>query len=134
MGKNKEYVIEFEDIDTEAHSYGPYPKLPNSKKEKKPLGKKFDKDKIDLTLVPPSFEIEVARVLEFGAKKYGRDNWRHLFEEEPHDGHQRCLAAIMRHLNSIRKGELIDPESGLSHFAHIATGCAFIIEYSEREK
>jgi hypothetical protein len=43
-----------------------------------PLGKKFDRDKVDWTLMPWKELEQVLEVLEFGAKKYSRDNWKHI--------------------------------------------------------
>ena len=34
----------------------------------------------------------------------------------------------MRHLNAWRDGEDLDPESGLSHIAHIATSCNILLD------
>jgi len=49
--------------------------------------KKFDTDKVDLTLVPPHLKKAVARVMMYGAVKYGRDNFKEGME------HHRVLAA-----------------------------------------
>lgn len=38
-------------------------------------GLKFDKDKVDLSLIPYEVLEEISRVLMFGAKKYGKYNW-----------------------------------------------------------
>lgn len=38
------------------------------------------------------------------------------------------VSAIMRHLNAWRDGEDLDPESGLSHIAHIATSCNILLD------
>lgn len=76
-------------------------------------GRKDDADKPQMDLVPPLMEREVARVLTFGAKKYGPDNWRHV-----PGAHQRYHAAARRHINSLSRGETHDPETGLHHAAH----------------
>lgn len=39
-------------------------------------GKKADGGKPTYELIPAHMEQEVAKVLEFGARKYGPDNWR----------------------------------------------------------
>lgn len=84
------------------------------------LGKKFDKDKIDWTLMPWKELEQVLMVLEFGAKKYSRDNWKHI---EP----ARYEKAAMRHLISYITGELNDPETGRSHLAHLICNTLFLM-------
>lgn len=86
---------------------------------------KHDSSKPDLTLVPPELIEQVAVVMGFGAKKYGRNNWKDGMEQS------RYLAAAMRHINSLLKGEEFDSESGLSHIAHAATNLAFLLHYRE---
>lgn len=54
----------------------------------------------------------VARVREFGAKKYDRDNWRKGFK------YSRSIAAALRHIEAFNEGEDLDPESGLLHIGH----------------
>ena len=41
-------------------------------------GKKYDGEKPQMYLLPPKAITEVAKVLTFGASKYGPDNWRKL--------------------------------------------------------
>jgi hypothetical protein len=76
--------------------------------------KKFDEGKIRYDLIPIEAFEDLARVGTMGAAKYGDNNWRQG------DGvsRDRLYAAAMRHIASWRKGELIDPESGLPHTAH----------------
>lgn len=86
--------------------------------EKKP-GMKFDNDKLDYTLVPWVGVEEITKVLEFGAKKYARDNWKYVENADT-----RYLAAAFRHLIQYNEGELKDRETGLSHLAH--AGCCIL--------
>lgn len=74
-----------------------------------------------LALIPPAAEIEEAMVLAHGAAKYQPYNWRI-------DGIRAMtyLSAIRRHLAAYLDGEDNDPESGLSHIAHIRA-CAGIM-------
>tara|TARA_A200000113_G_scaffold226000_1_gene249322 strand:- start:10845 stop:11228 length:384 start_codon:yes stop_codon:yes gene_type:complete len=58
---------------------------------------------------------EAIKIVEFGAKKYGDDNWRLCQEPE------RYLHACQRHLASHYEGEIFDPESGERHLAHALT-------------
>jgi len=81
------------------------------KEEKEPEGMKFDEDKLDYTLIPWEAMEPVVQVLQFGADKYARDNWRKVSQE-------RYKKAAMRHIIAMANGEEIDPESGLPHAAH----------------
>jgi len=78
--------------------------------------------KLDLTLVPNSLIRAVATIREYGIAKYGeRDNWKKVPVEE-------YKKALYLHFLSALDGEEFDEESGLPHFWHIATNCAFIIQ------
>ena len=68
----------------------------------------------------------MARVLENGAVKYGPYNWR-----DQQIGIQTYVGAIMRHTSAVRRGEDIDPESGLPHMAHIMATAAILIDATE---
>ncbi|MFO0448763.1 MAG: dATP/dGTP diphosphohydrolase domain-containing protein [Pseudomonadota bacterium] len=83
------------------------------------VGRKFDAGKLDYTLVPWDGLEEVVKVLEFGARKYARDNWKHV-----EGGEQRYQAAAFRHLIAYNQGETVDQETGLSHLAH--AGCCLL--------
>lgn len=95
------------------------------KQIKEMQGLKFDSEKPDLTLVPTHLSEAVARVMMFGASKYGRNNWRLGME------HHRLLAATMRHINKFLRGEEFDEESGMPHLWHAACDLAFLIEYQQ---
>lgn len=75
-------------------------------------GQKFDEGKSRMDLLPMDALMEVAKVLTFGAKKYGDRNWEKGLD------YQRLRAAILRHDAASEMGEELDPESGLSHKAH----------------
>ena len=87
-----------------------------------PVGKKDDKDKLDWTLLPWIPLEEVTKVMQHGAKKYGRDNW--LFVD---DSKRRYTAAGFRHCIAWLTGEKKDPESGYHHLAHAVCCFLFII-------
>ena len=89
------------------------------------LGKKDDKDKLDWTLLPWYPLEEVVKVMQHGAKKYGRDNWLYVT-----DSKKRYTAAGLRHLIAYMKGEKYDPDSGYHHLAH-AVCCFLFIIYNE---
>lgn len=75
-------------------------------------GKKYDQGKAPISLIPVEALIEQAKVFDFGAKKYGRHNFRLGMD------HTRVLDAALRHILAIVNGEDNDPESGLPHYAH----------------
>ena len=88
-------------------------------------GVKYDGEKPRFDLVPARAELEVVKVLTYGAAKYGANNWSQLEDLE-----SRYLAAALRHISAHRRGEKIDPESGLPHLAHAATSLMFVMENS----
>ncbi len=87
------------------------------------VGMKHDEAKPRFDLIPPMAELEVAKVLEYGASKYDTHNWRYV--ENPQD---RYLAAARRHINAWMQNEPYDDESGLPHLAHAITSLMFILE------
>lgn len=89
-------------------------------------GSKHDTGKPLMGAVPPNALLAVARVLTFGAEKYGRDNWRQVENAET-----RYLDAALRHINAYQRGEAVDPESGESHLAHAVCSLMFMIELQE---
>jgi hypothetical protein len=86
-------------------------------------GLKYDTGKIPLELLPPEALTEIAKVLAFGAQKYGRHNWRKGM------AWFRLIGAILRHLFAWMRGEDKDPESGLSHLAHAGCDILFLMAY-----
>ena len=81
---------------------------------------KFDDGKTPLHLLDAEYLEGVARVLEFGARKYAADNWRKGVQ------YTRLFSAIQRHLLSFSKGEEVDPETGFSHLLHASCGLMFL--------
>jgi len=92
----------------------------------KMVGVKLDEHKARFDLIPPMAELAVAHVLRYGADKYAPGNWA-LVE----NGHERYMAAALRHLNAYRMGEPEDIESGYSHLAHAICCLLFILEKDE---
>lgn len=86
---------------------------------------KNDSGKLDLTLLPLEALEEVTKVLEFGASKYGKNNWKTASKED----RQRYLQALMRHTFSHLKGDITDDESGLYHMAHVACNALFYLHF-----
>lgn len=84
---------------------------------------KYDEDKVPLELLAPTALTEIAKVLQFGAKKYSAHNWRKGMKWS------RLLGASLRHLFAYIRGEDKDPETGLSHLAHLGCCVMFLLEY-----
>jgi len=84
-------------------------------------GVKNDKGKPPLGLIDRRVMEEVSWVLDFGARKYGRDNWRGGFI------YSRLYDAALRHIFAFIDGENLDPESGLPHIAHSICMLMFLL-------
>jgi hypothetical protein len=91
-------------------------------------GLKYDGGKLPMNLLPFDALEAVARVLGHGAVKYGPNNWQALENAE-----ERYEAALIRHLSAHKKGEVTDPESGLSHLAHMACNALFLLHFQEEK-
>lgn len=89
---------------------------------------KADAGKPQLRLVPTEIINCIARVREFGNKKYKDSNsWRRVEKE-------RYIDAMFRHLlKYVNDNKSVDEESGLSHLWHLACNVAFLCEM-EKEK
>ncbi len=79
--------------------------------------------KAPMWLLPPVALEQTAWVHKFGGERYGPFNWRMTGVCAT-----TYVSAIMRHLNAWRDGEDLDPESGISHIAHIATSCNILMD------
>lgn len=79
---------------------------------------KFDTKKSRVDLLDPLALEGIAKVLEFGAKKYAENNWRNGFT------YSRLIGALLRHTFEIMKGNYTDEESGLPHVDHL--GCCWM--------
>ena len=91
------------------------------------VGVKHDSGKAPLSLLGMVTRAlaDVARVQAFGAKKYpSPDNWKHI-----PDGARRYRDAALRHLFADIRGEVFDPETGLSHLAHAACNLLIAAEH-----
>ena len=81
------------------------------------------KKKAPLNLLPPYALEQCSWVHKLGSEKYGPYNWRKTGVCA-----STYVAAIMRHLNAWRDGEDLDPESGISHIAHVACSCNILLD------
>ena len=80
------------------------------------------KPKLSFILDFPNAFTALANVMEGGAEKYSRDNWKKgapIREVED---------SMMRHMLAFHNCENTDPESKLHHLAHVIFNAAGIIE------
>lgn len=68
----------------------------------------------------------VARVLAFGATKYGDRNWELGIK------YSRLFSAAQRHAHALGREELLDPESGLPHEWHFWCNVLFLCVFTSR--
>jgi len=97
--------------------------------EVKQEGLKLDQGKLRYTLLPFKAITEVVKVLEFGAKKYKKDNWQKV-----DNARERYLDAAFRHLISYVEGEVMDSESKLPHLAHAVCCLLFVLWFDVTRK
>jgi hypothetical protein len=88
------------------------------------IGRKYDGGKSEYGLLPPHALEETVKVLTFGAQKYERGNWIKV-----PDSKRRYFDAMERHIWAWKRGEKIDPESGLHHLAHAMCCLMFLYEH-----
>lgn len=84
---------------------------------------KADYGKPKLTLVPRRIIFDIAKVREYGCKKYkDPENWKRVEIERYRDATFRHFMAYL----DDPKG--VDDESGLTHLSHVACNIAFLCE------
>ena len=90
---------------------------------------KHDTGKAPLSLLAQfGYELsQVAHILDYGAKKYDKDNWKKC------DDVSRYYDAALRHMLAYAGGEYSDPESDYPHAAHVITNMLFAM-YLDAEK
>lgn len=80
---------------------------------------RYNQGKIQWSLVHFDSISELPKVLEFGAQKYSRDNWKKGLKLN------EILDSMQRHLSSVIDGEQFDDESNLHHMGHIMCNAMF---------
>lgn len=87
---------------------------------------KSDSGKPQLTLVPRAILPAIARVREYGTKKYGDpENWKQVEKQRYRD------AAFRHFLAYLDDPQGADEESGLPHLWHLACNIAFLCELED---
>lgn len=89
--------------------------------------KRNNKGKLQWSLVDFDSFQDMVRVLEHGAEKYGRDNWKKGLPTN------EICESLLRHIFAYMGGEKTDTESGLSHIGHIQANAMFL-GYMERKE
>lgn len=83
--------------------------------------------KTPLGLLPWTALVQVSKVFEVGAKKYGAYNWRTKGQPVQHVTY---VEAAFRHLAAYMDGQTTDPETGCNHLAHAACGLLILLDAS----
>lgn len=91
---------------------------------------KYDDDKPQMHFLPPAAIIDTAKVFTFGAKKYAAYNYRNGKGLD----WTRVADAAQRHLQAWMGGEDLDPETGLSHLAHMTCCSLMLMDLQKRNK
>ena len=89
---------------------------------------KADAGKARLSLVPRKIIWAIARIREFGCKKYkDPDNWKRVEVDRYKD------AAFRHFLQYLDDPKSVDQESGLPHLYHLACNIAFLCEMEDNK-
>lgn len=91
-------------------------------------GKKDDKQKPRVDLIPVEFQIGVGKALGYGAKKYGEHNFRAGIS------FTRLLAAAKRHIELELAGVKQDRDTGEPHWHNAAASLAMYAFMSAHRK
>ena len=83
------------------------------------LAARFNSGKPKLSFVHPIIMEEIARVMEYGAKKYARDNWRKGLPINS------IIDSALRHLMDFKEGSTYDKESNETELGHAACNIMF---------
>lgn len=88
---------------------------------------KADGGKPRTDLMPPAPLLDIADVFRFGADKYADRNWERGFDWS------RLYGSAMRHLLQWWGGQDNDPETGMSHLAHLGCNVLMLLEYQHSQ-
>lgn len=83
-------------------------------------GIRYNQGKIKWSLMDMDALEPMIRVLEFGASKYSKYNWKKGLPVS------EILDSMLRHIQAIMRKEDIDEESNLPHVGHILANAMFL--------
>lgn len=78
--------------------------------------------KLRPSLLPVEAIVEGIKAMEFGAQKYGVDQWREVDMDR-----REFIDALERHLIALKQGETHAQDSGVHHLGHIIANCGIIL-------
>ena len=85
------------------------------------MGLKKQGEKTEFTHFPIEVILEaLGEVTSYGAKKYSPDNYKNEKIES-------YINSFFRHFIAWKKGQELDPESGLPHLHHMLTNISFMV-------
>lgn len=84
------------------------------------LGNRYNSNKPKWSLVDYESLLPLVQVLEFGASKYGENNWKKGLS------YTETTESLLRHVYSFLQGEDTDEESKLHHIGHILCNAMFL--------
>ena len=79
-----------------------------------------------LGIMPPAADVEIALALQFGARKYGPDNWQD--DKAAAIRVSTYKHAMKRHFDLYLAGEDVAQDSQVHHLAHLAASCVILID------
>jgi hypothetical protein len=91
-------------------------------------GAKDDLSKLPVELVPVEAIEAIAKVMDFGRKKYTENGWKSVPQ-----AYRRYLGALLRHSYALLRGEVMDNDSGMPHIYHIACNAAFLCWFHDTQ-
>lgn len=112
-------------LDTNTDMMEPIHQTATTSVSDSPTAVRFNKGKLDWSLMPWDSLEEILKVLEFGKIKYSSWNW----SKGEGFTYTSLFGCISRHLFAWIRGEDNDPESGLSHIAHAACNLLFLLYF-----
>lgn len=89
---------------------------------------RYNAGKPRVELLPPQALMEIGKVFDFGAQKYGDYNWQKGFKWTS------VCASLLRHVYYWLAGEDNDPESGINHMAHVGANVLMLLWYILNKK
>lgn len=93
---------------------------------------KFDNEKPRPELIPPHALMELAKLYQMGAKKYGDRNWEIALGTEDGLSEDRIRGAMMRHLLLSNMGIDLDEETQIDHLIAVAWNAFALWELKRR--